>query len=56
MSTAPQAPRDDHDDDRPTGRSTEAGRRRGRVLIPAVFVGVILVLILFMVLVSRLNQ
>jgi hypothetical protein len=54
MSSAPQAPRDD--DDRPTGRSTEAGRRRARVLIPAVIVGVVLVLILFMVLVSQLNQ
>jgi hypothetical protein len=54
MSTAPQAPRDD--DERPTGRSAEAGRRRGRVLIPAIFIGVIVLIFLFIFLVSRLNQ
>lgn len=53
MSTGPQPPRDD---DRPTGRSTGAGRRRGRVLIPAVVIGAILLVFLFIFLVSRLNQ
>jgi hypothetical protein len=53
MSTAPQAPRDD---DRPTGRGTEAGRRRGRVLIPAVVIGAIVLVFLFIYVVSQLNQ
>jgi hypothetical protein len=54
MSSAAQGPRDD--DERPTGRGTESGRRRGRVLIPAVFIGVIVLIFLFIFLVSRLNQ
>ena len=40
----------------PTGRSTESGRRRGRLLIPGVFLGVILLLVLFMLLVSQIGQ
>ena len=40
----------------PTGRSTEGGRRRGRLLIPAVFVSVILLIFLFILLVSQLNR
>lgn len=50
--------RDPHDDDagRPTGRPTESGRRRGRLLIPAVFVGVILLIFLFILLVSQIGQ
>jgi hypothetical protein len=47
---------DPHDADRPTGRSTEGGRRGGRLLIPGIFVGVILLLVLFMVLVSQIGQ
>jgi len=41
---------------RPTGRSTEGGRRRGRLLIPAVFISVIVLIFLFILLVSQLNQ
>jgi hypothetical protein len=41
---------------RPTGRSTEGGRRRGRVLIPAVFLSVIVLIFLFILLVSQLNR
>ena len=49
---------DPHDADagRPTGRSTEGGRRRGRLLIPAVFVGVIVLIFLFILLVSQIGQ
>jgi hypothetical protein len=49
---------DPHDADagRPTGRSSESGRRRGRVLIPAVFVGVIVLIFLFILLVSQIGQ
>ena len=49
---------DPHDRDagRPTGRSTESGRRRGRWLIPAVFISVIVLIFLFILLVSQLNQ
>ena len=49
---------DPHDPDGgpPTGRSTESGRRRGRFLIPGIFIGVILLLVLFMVLVSQIGQ
>ncbi|WP_158544889.1 hypothetical protein [Blastococcus sp. TF02-09] len=53
-STAPDP--HDHDDGRPTGRSTEAGRRRGRLLIPAVFLGAIVLVFLFILLVSQLGQ
>ena len=58
MSSPAHVPQGAHDDDpdQPTGRSTGPGRRRGRLLIPGVFVGVILLLILFMVLVAQLNQ
>ncbi|MGY1755030.1 hypothetical protein [Blastococcus sp. SYSU D01042] len=55
MSAAPQNPHDD-EPARPTGRSTESGRRRARVLIPLIFVGAILLVFLFIFLVSRLNQ
>jgi hypothetical protein len=54
MSAAPQDPYDD-EPGRPTGRSTEAGRRRARVLIPAAFVGLIVLAMVFMFLVSQLN-
>jgi hypothetical protein len=54
MSAAPHDPSEHAD--RSTGQSSPAGRRRGRVLIPAVFVGGILLLFLFILLVSRLNQ
>jgi hypothetical protein len=49
---------DPHDADagRPTGRSTEGGRKGGRLLIPAVFVGVILLIFLFILLVSQLGR
>jgi len=49
---------DPHDPDAgaPTGRSTESGRRRGRLLIPGIFIGVILLLVLFMLLVSQIGQ
>jgi hypothetical protein len=40
----------------PTGRSTESGRRRGRLLIPAIFVGAILLIFLFILLVSQIGQ
>ncbi len=39
--------------DKPTGRPTDAGRRRGRVLVPGVIVGVILFVFAFMLLVTR---
>ncbi|WP_155858938.1 hypothetical protein [Candidatus Blastococcus massiliensis] len=55
MSTAPQPPRDD-DPDLAHGESTEAGRRRGRLLIPAVFIAGIVLIFLFILLVSQLNQ
>ena len=50
--------RDPHDPDaaRPTGRSTGSGRRGGRLLIPGIFIGVILLLVLFMVLVSQIGR
>lgn len=54
MSATPQAPRDD-DDERRTEGSPE-GRRRARVLIPAVFVGLIVLIFLFIFLVSQLNR
>lgn len=54
MSTPASDPHDH--DDQPTGRSTESGRRRGRLLIPAVFVGAILLVFLFIVLVSQIGQ
>ena len=41
---------------RPTGRSTESGRRRGRLLIPGIFIGAIVLIFLFILLVSQLNQ
>lgn len=58
MSTpAAHDPHDRHDDaDRPTGQSTGEGRRRGRLLIPAVFVGAIVLIFLFILLVSQLNR
>ena len=55
MSTPAHDPHDPHDD-RPTGRSTESGRRRGRLLIPGIFVGLILLVFLFILLVSQINQ
>lgn len=55
MSSAAPEPHDPQAD-RPTGRSTESGRRRGRLLIPGIFLGVILLLVLFMVLVSQIGQ
>lgn len=55
MSTAPQDPHDENPD-RPTGESTGGGRRRARVLIPAVFIGAILLVFLFIFLVSQLNR
>jgi hypothetical protein len=41
---------------RPTERSTESGRRRGRLLIPAVFIGAIVLIFLFILLVSQIGQ
>jgi hypothetical protein len=55
MSSPAPDPHDPHAG-RPTGRSTESGRRRGRLLIPAVFLGVIVLIFLFILLVSQLNQ
>ena len=55
MSSPAPDPHDPHTD-RPTGRSTEGGRRRGRLLIPAVFISVIVLIFLFILLVSQLNR
>ncbi len=55
MSSATPDPHDPQAG-RPTGRSTEGGRRRGRVLIPAVFLSVIVLIFLFILLVSQLNR
>ncbi|MGY2129445.1 hypothetical protein [Blastococcus sp. SYSU DS0617] len=54
MSTPAHDPHDDAD--QPTGRSTEEGRRRGRLLIPGIFVGAILLIFLFILLVSQLGR
>ncbi len=54
MSTPTHDPHDDAD--RPTGRSSESGRRRGRLLLPGIFVGVIVLIFLFILLVSQINQ
>ena len=55
MSSPAPDPHEPHAD-RPTGRSTESGRRRGRLLIPGIFIGVIVLIFLFILLVSQLNQ
>ncbi len=55
MSTTDGAPDRDQRGD-PSGRPTEAGRRRGRILIPAIIVGVILAIFAFMLLVSQLGR
>ena len=55
MSSPAPDPHDPHAG-RPTGRSTEGGRRRGRLLIPAVFLGVIALIFLFILLVSQIGQ
>jgi hypothetical protein len=54
MSAAPHDPHDDPD--RPTGRPTAAGRRRGRILIPAIFIAGIVLIFLFILLVSQIGQ
>jgi hypothetical protein len=54
MSTPAHDPHDDAD--QPTGRPTESGRRRGRLLVPGIFVGVVLLIFLFILLVSQINQ
>ena len=41
---------------RPTGRPTESGRRRGRLLLPAVFLTIIVLIFLFILLVSQIGQ
>jgi hypothetical protein len=53
--TVPQNPRDD-DPDLAHAESTEAGRRRGRLLIPAVFIAGIVLVFLFILVVSQLGQ
>lgn len=55
MSSAAPDPHDPHDA-RPTGRSTEGGRRRARLLIPALFIGAIVLVFLFILLVSQIGQ
>ncbi len=40
----------------PTGRSTESGRRRGRLLIPGIFLAAIVLIFLFILLVSQIGQ
>ena len=55
MSSAAPEPHDPHGA-RPTGRPTESGRRRGRLLIPGVFIAAIVLIFLFILLVSQLNQ
>ena len=55
MSSAAPDPHDPHGE-RPTGRPTESGRRRGRLLIPAVFIGAIVLIFLFILLVSQIGQ
>jgi hypothetical protein len=54
MSTTDGTPDRDEPGDRP-GRPTEAGRRRGRILVPALIVGVILAIFAFILLVSQLG-
>ena len=56
MSLPPQSPRGDDDAPRPTDQSTGAGRRRGRLLIPGIFIGVIALIFLFILLVSQIGQ
>lgn len=55
MSSPAHHPQDD-DAGHPTGRSTESGRRRGRLLIPGIFVGVIVLIFLFILLVSQIGR
>jgi hypothetical protein len=55
MSSAAPDPHDPHAG-RPTGRSTESGRRRARWLIPAVFIAAIVLVFLFILLVSQIGQ
>lgn len=51
----PQVPRDEEPVP-PGPQSTEAGRRRARVLIPAAFIAAIVLVFLFIVLVSQIGQ
>jgi hypothetical protein len=55
MSSPAPRPQDD-ESGRPSGRPTEGGRRRGRLLIPAIFVGVIVLIFLFILLVSQIGR
>ena len=55
MSSSTPDPHDPHAG-RPTGRSTDSGRRRGRLLIPAVFIAAIVLIFLFILLVSQIGQ
>jgi hypothetical protein len=50
------APHPQDDDGRPTGRPTERGQRRGRLLIPAIFLGAIVLVFLFILLVSQIGN
>ncbi len=54
MSTTDGAPDRNQPGDRPGG-PTEAGRRRGRILVPAIIVGIILAIFAFILLVSQLG-
>jgi len=51
-------PGDDHDPARPGKRrmSSEGGRRRGRILLPAIFLGGIALVFLYMLLVSQVGR
>ncbi|MFD2094055.1 hypothetical protein [Blastococcus deserti] len=55
MSTTDGTPDRDQPRDR-QGGPTEAGRRRGRILIPAIIVGIILVIFAFILLVSQIGR
>ncbi|WP_158545883.1 hypothetical protein [Blastococcus sp. TF02A-30] len=50
------SPPPDDEPDHPTGMSSGAGRKRGRLLIPAVFIAVIVLVFLFIVLVSQIGR
>ncbi len=55
MSTNDGTPDRDQPSDHQSG-PTEAGRRRGRVLIPAIIVGGILAIFAFILLVSQIGR